>query len=68
MPVGESEEEDAGEIGELGEEIVRNDYLLVEKPKCLSHINLSGNSKENESNKSMIVARTMNQSKISSQM
>ena len=46
MPVGESEEEDAGEIGELGEEIVRNDMkdLLIEKPKCMSHINLSGNN------------------------
>jgi hypothetical protein len=41
--VGESEEDDAGEIGELGEEIVRNDMndLPIERPKCLSNINLN---------------------------
>ena len=45
MPVGESEEEDVGEIGELGEEIVsRNgnkqlNDVPIEKPKCLSNIN-----------------------------
>jgi hypothetical protein len=41
--MGESEEDDPGEIGELGEEIVRNDMndLPIEKPKCLSNINLN---------------------------
>lgn len=41
--MGESEEDDAGEIGELGEEIVRNDMndLQIERPKCLSNINLN---------------------------
>ena len=45
MPVGESDE-DAGEIGELGEEILRNDMndLPIEKPKCLSSINIGGAS------------------------
>jgi hypothetical protein len=40
----QSEEDDAGEIGELGEEIVRNDMtdLPIEKPKCLSSINMNG--------------------------
>ena len=40
----QSEEDDAGEIGELGEEIVRNDMtdLPIEKPKCLSNINMNG--------------------------
>jgi hypothetical protein len=40
--LGETEEDDPGEIGELGEEIVRNDMndLPIEKPKCLSNINL----------------------------
>jgi len=46
MPVGESEEDDAGEIGELGEEILRNDMndLPIERPKCLSNINIAGTS------------------------
>ena len=40
--LGETEEDDPGEIGELGEEIVRNDMtdLPIEKPKCLSNINM----------------------------
>ena len=40
--MGETEEDDPGEIGELGEEIVRNDMndLPIEKPKCLSNINM----------------------------
>lgn len=45
MPVGESEEDDAGEIGELGEEIIKNDMsdVPIEKPKCLSNINMTTN-------------------------
>jgi hypothetical protein len=48
MPVGESEEDDAGEIGELGEEILRNDMndLPIERPKCLSNINIAGSSSQ----------------------
>ncbi len=42
MPVGEIEEDDGGDIGELGEEIARSELneFPIEKPKCLSTINL----------------------------
>ncbi len=41
--IGDTEDDDPGEIGELGEEIVRNDMndLPIEKPKCLSNINMN---------------------------
>lgn len=48
MPVGESEEDDAGDIGELGEEIVKNEMndVPIERPKCLSGINMTGNMQD----------------------
>ena len=50
--LGETEEDDPGEIGELGEEIVRNDMndLPIEKPKCLSNINMNGSNFQESEN------------------
>jgi hypothetical protein len=78
MPVGESEEDEAGDIGELGEEIVKNEMndVPIERPKCLSGINMTGNLQERSNvvtsaphhQRQAQVSRTMNTSTISYHM